>query len=167
MALTVDELRTRDAARLEELVSRLMAARRAEDQSEFDQASETIIDFRSRTPFPELKLEAAKAREAASAEISKIALEELAKIADKMTAAGAGFKAAAMVAENGKKDLLFPTLAATAARGLELFKEFQEAVEAVKNNVESIEELGDVPKAIESVLEAFDGLKDKLGQVKA
>lgn len=162
MALTTDEMMTLDAAKLERLVSELMAATRAGDPGAFDTASQALVDFRARTPFPDLKTEAARAREAAAAQLSSVALAELAKIADRMTSAGAGFKAAAMVAENGKKELLFPTLAATAARGLELFKQFKEALEKVEQTVGGVDELGDVPGAIEDVLAAFEGLKSKV-----
>ena len=162
MTLTTDELRTLHAARLEQLVSELMAATRDGDPGAFDKASEALVDFRASVPFPDLKTEAANAREAAAAELSSVALAELAKIADRMTAAGAGFKAAAMVAENGKKELLFPTLAATASRGLELFKQFREALDKVGETAGGVDELGDVPAAIEQVLAAFDNLKSKL-----
>ncbi len=129
MALTTDELRSRDAATLETLVARLMAARRADDTDELDSALQTLVDFRARTPFDELQTAAAKARSAAAEDISKVALDKLSEVADRAAAAGAGFKAAAMIAESGKKELLFPTLAGTAARGLELLKQFREAVE--------------------------------------
>ena len=53
-------------------------------------------------------------------------------------------------------------LAGTAARGLELLKQFREAVDAVKDNIDDVQELGDVPQAVEGVLEAFSNLKEKL-----
>ncbi len=102
MALTVDELRTREAAQLEELVAGVMAARRAGDQATLDGALAALVDFKARTPFPDLQAEAEMARSAAVAELSAVALEELARIADRATAAGSGFKAATMIAESGK-----------------------------------------------------------------
>ena len=68
MTLTTDELRTLHAARLEQLVSELMAATRDGDPGAFDKASEALVDFRASVPFPDLKTEAANAREAAAAE---------------------------------------------------------------------------------------------------
>ena len=79
-----------------------------------------------------------------------------------MSAAGAGFKAAALIAENGQKELLFPSLAGTAARGLELVKQFKDAIEAVKANIENVSELGDVPQAVDGLFDAFNSLKEKL-----
>lgn len=162
MALTVDELRTQHAAILELRVAQLMAAKRSGDSDELDAALDSLVDFRAMTPFPGLQLEAAKARDAASSEIAEVALEELAKISDQATAAGAGFKAAAMIAESGKKELLFPALAATAARGLELIRQFQAAIDSVKENVDDVEELGDVPDALKGVVDAVTELKKKI-----
>ena len=106
MALTTDELRSQEAAKLEILISELMAARRADDVGKLDATLDNLVDFITRTPFQDLQSEARNARTAAATNISKVALEELSKIADRATAAGAGFKAAAMIAESGKKELL-------------------------------------------------------------
>ena len=162
MALTKDELRAQDAAKLESLISQLMVARRADNTEDLDRAFAALVDFRSRTPFPKLQTQAAKARLAAAEEVSATALKELADIAERVSSAGAGFKAAAMIAESGKKDLLFPTLAGTAARGLELVKQLKEAVESVKANLENVDELGDVPQAVDDLFDAFNSLKEKL-----
>jgi len=166
MALTQDELRARDAAKLERLVAQLMAARRSDNTGKLDRALDALVDFRSRTPFPELQNQATGARSAATEGVMRDALEGLADIAERASAAGAGFKAAAMIAESGKKELLFPTLAATAARGLELVKQFKDAVEAVKANIHDVGELGDVPQAVDGVLDAFNSLKEKLMAVE-
>lgn len=159
MALTVDELRTREAAQLEELVAGVMAARRAGDRATLDGALAALVDFKARTPFPDLQAEAEMARSAAVAELSAVALEELARIADRATAAGSGFKVATMIAESGKKDLLFPALAATAARGVELLDQFRDAIATVRESLDDIDELGDVPNAVEAVREAFRELQ--------
>lgn len=165
MPLTVDELRTQHAAILERLVAQLMAAVRSGDEDEREAALDALVDFGAMTSFPTLQLEAAKARDAAAAQLAEVALEELSKISDQATAAGAGFKAATMIAESGKKELLFPALAATTARSLQLIAQFQTAIESVKENVDDMDELGDVPDALSAVLEAVTKLKETIEEV--
>ena len=116
--------------------------------------------------FPPLQIEAAKARSAAAEIVASTALAQLSDIAAGLSSAGAGFKAAAMIAENGQKDLLFPTLAGTAARGLELATQLKAAVEAVKANVANVSDLGDVPDAVDGLLKAFKSLKEKVKLVE-
>ena len=111
MALTDDELKALDTATLERLVAQLMTAIRSRNIAKLDRALDAMVDFSARTPFPELQVQAAKAQSAASKTIAEEALAELSAIADQMGSAEAGFKAAAKVAESGKKELLFPTLA--------------------------------------------------------
>lgn len=163
MALTVDELRIRPAALLELRVAELMAATRTGSTVEIDRALEAMVDFSARTPFPTLQAEALNARNAAAGGIAAVALEELANIADRATEAGAGFKAAAMIAETGKADLLFVTLAATTARGLELIKQFQVAIDAVQAGVEAVDGIGDVSDAVDAIRATLESLKDTLG----
>jgi len=162
MSLTVDELRIQQAATLELRVAELMAAVRTGDAPTIDPALEALVDFSAQTPFPALQTEALAARNAASAGLADVALEELAKIADRTTEAGAGFKAAAMIAETGKAELLFPTLAATTARGLELIKQFQVAIEAVEAGVESVDGIGDVADAVDTIRGTLESLKSTL-----
>lgn len=166
MALTSDELRTQQAAKLDLLVAELMAAKRSGNLNTLDKALEALVDFRAATPFPDLQVDAAKARHAASEEIAETALTELAALADRASGAGAGFKAAAMVAESGKKELLFPALAAATARGLELTQHFQAALASVEATVGSIDELGEVPDAVKALKEAFDTLKEEITAVE-
>ena len=162
MPLTVDELRIQQAATLELRVAELMAATRTGEAKAIDRALEAMVDFSARTPFPALQAEALNARNAASGGIAAVALEELAKIADRATEAGAGFKAAAMIAETGKAELLFPTLAATTARGLELIKQFEVAIDAVRAGVEAVDGIGDVGDAVETLRAALESLQDTL-----
>ena len=54
MALTQDEVRVRDAAKLESLVSQVMAATRAGNTGDLDRALDALVDFRADTPFPPL-----------------------------------------------------------------------------------------------------------------
>lgn len=160
-------LQARDAAKLEALISQLMTAVRTENTSQLDRVLDAMVDFSARTPFPELQIQAAKAQSAASKTIVEEALLELAEIADGLTAAGAGFKAAAMIAENGKEELLFPALAGAAERGLELVKEFQNAVQAVRENVGDTDNLHKITQALEELLKAFNSLKKKVGAASA
>ena len=165
MALTDAELQAKDAARLESLIGQLMAARRTGNPDDLERALGAIGTFR--TTFNDLRLRAERARMAATAAISSTALAQLADIAEGLSSAGAGFKAAAMIAENGQKDLLFPTLAGTAARGLELAKQLKAAVEAVRTNVANVSELGEIPGAVDGVLEAFNSPKEKVEAVES
>ena len=162
MALTEDELRIVDATKLELLVANVMAAKRTNTVTELDRAFDELVDFQAATPFPDLQLEAAKARAAASRAVAKDALADLAEIAERTAIAGAGFKAAAQIAASGKKELLFPALASASAISLELITQFQEAIDAVEASVENVEELGDVPDAVSSVVEALQALKEKV-----
>ena len=164
MALTDAELKAKDAARLESLIAQLMAARRTGNPDDLQGALGAIGIFR--TTFADLRRRAERARMDATEAISSTALAKLADIADGLSSAGAGFKAAAMIAENGQKDLLFPTLAGTAARGLELATQLKAAVEAVKANVANVSELGDVPAAVNGLLAAFNSLKESLEAVE-
>lgn len=166
MPLTVDELRTKHAALLEHLVADLMAAVRSGDPDEMDVALDSLVDYRAMTPFPGLQLEAAKARDAASSSLAEVALEELSRISDEATRAGAGFRAAATIAESGKKELLFPALAASTARSLQLMTQFQAAIESVGENVADISELGEVPAALNGVLEAVTELQETIEEVE-
>lgn len=160
MFLTEEELLTIDTAKLEALVARIQAAVARKDATKFDSASSALIDFVARTSFPSLQTKARKARGAAANALATGALDDLAKISEHAAAAGAGFKAAAMIAETGKKELLFPALAATAAHGLELLNQFKEAVDKVTSTIDDVADLGDVPGALDDVLQAFGGLKD-------
>lgn len=162
MALTRDELETLHAANLERLVAELMAATRTGDIDALDTALDALVDFQAATPFPVLQLEAARARGAASAAIAGEALAELADVAEEVKVAGAGFKAAAKVAETGKVELLFPALAAASASGLELIRQFQTALDTVTASVDDVAELGDVPEAVQSLVDAFEHLKQEI-----
>lgn len=162
MPLTVDELRVKQAADLQRLIARLMSARRPDGPGRLDQALEDLVNFGARTPFQALQMAAERARSAAAGEIAAVALEELAAVADRATGAGAGFKAAAMVAESGKAELLFPALAGAAAHSVEVMKRFQDAIDAVRDTVNDVDELGDVPAALDDTLAALQGLSDSL-----
>jgi hypothetical protein len=164
MTLSVEELRIQHKAMLELLITDIMAARRIGNDDQINASLEAIADFRLDTPFLELQKRAKEAREVATHQIREAALNELAEIAARLGSAGETFKSASHIAATGRKDLLFPRLAATASQTLETFSQLETAVKAVEENVESAEELGDIPDAFKAAKNALEDLKGKVKQ---
>lgn len=164
MTLSVEELKNQHTAKLEVLIADIMAARRTDNDNKINSALEAIGEFRLDTPFPELQKRAKEAREVATHEIREAALTELAEIAARLSSAGETFKSVSHIAATGRKELLFPRLAATASQTLETFSQLETAVKAVEEKIESADELGDIPDALKTVKNALENLREKIKQ---
>jgi len=164
MTLSVEELRFQHKAILEVLIADIMAARRTGKDDEINAALEAIGEFRLDTPFIELQKRAKEVREVATHGIIEAALNELAEIAASLGSAGETFKSASHIAATGRKELLFPRLAATASQTLETFAQLETAVKAVEEKLESTDELGVIPDALKTVRSALEDLKEKIKQ---
>ena len=92
---------------------------------------------------------------------------DLSEIVAKLSPAGQIFKDAAQIANTGKKELLFPRLAATTAQALEQFTALKTALDSVAESVDDIGELGDIPDAAKNVLDALKTLKDSVKESSA
>jgi hypothetical protein len=166
MTLSEEEIKIQHTAKLEALITDVMAARRSGDNERINATLEALGQFRLDTPFIELQKKAEEARKGATKEILKEALEKLAEIVANLSSAGEIFKSATLIAETGRKELLLPRLAATASHTLEIFSQLEDSVKAVKKQIASLEELGDVPDAVKAVSKALKNLKEKVKKLE-
>lgn len=160
--MTDDELWLRDKARLELLISELMEVVHGNAGGSPSEQLDRLTAFMSKTTFEDLQEQASKAHDAASSDSIEQAQADLSKIVAKLSPAGQIFKDAAQIAKSGKKELLFPRLAATTAQALEQFSALKKAIDSVAESVDDIEELGDIPDAAKNVLDALKTLKDSV-----
>lgn len=158
--MTDEELKLRDRARLELLISEVMEVVHGGAGGSPSDQLERLSAFKSETTFEDLQEQASKARDAASNDSIEIAQADLSEIVAKLSPAGQIFKDAAQIARTGKKELLFPRLAATTAQALEHFAALKTAIDRVAESLDDVGELGDVPNAAKNVLDALKSLKD-------
>lgn len=162
MALTTDEMRMADTARLEKLIADIMVTKRGGVQDKIDGVLDALNAFITKTPFLELQKQARDTLQAADISQIEVSLGELAELAGNLVPAGEAFKSAAKIAASGKAELLFPRLAATASQSMEIFTEFQAAVVKLSAIPENVNSLKDVPAAISGVKKALADLQDKI-----
>ena len=148
-----------DAAELQRLIQAVIAAKEAGDSAARDAATEALIDFTTRPVSQELRNAADEARFAADNAVMSESLAALRAIAARMAAAGPGLDAATAIAADGAKKLLFPRLAKTAQSMLETVKELKQATDALKAQLEDVDELGDLPKLLDSLSAQLEKLK--------
>lgn len=161
MALTAEERKRVEAADLEKLIAGLMKAMREQDHPARDAALDALNAFRTTSTDPDLGVAALNAANSASGIALTQGLAKLRKIAGEMSPLTDVFADAANIAKNGKKELFVPRLAATAATMLETATAIKEAAEKVKTQVGSVDELGDVPDALDKVLAALQTLQSE------
>jgi hypothetical protein len=162
MTFSERERRAADNAELERLIAALMSALRGADASAKGAALTALTDFRTQTLFPELRDRAAEARAAGANALMDEALKELAAVAGRLNPLAAAFADAATIAASGKKELLFPRIAASAGTALEIVAEMEKTAEAVKAKLRDVRELGDLPAALKDARVALKALKDKV-----
>lgn len=162
MALTTDEMRMADTARLEKLIADIMVAKRCGVQDEIDVALDSLNAFITKTPFIELQKRANDTLQAANILQLEVSLGELAELADNLVPAGETFKSAAKIAASGKTELLFPRLAATASQNLEIFTELQATVDKLSVLPGNVNSLNGFSAAISVVNKALADLRDKI-----
>ena len=166
MALTSDEQKSTDSAELEELIANLMMTLREDDSIAREEALDALIDFRSRTVVPELRQRAAEARAAGANALMAQGLTDLRAVATKLDPFASVFADAAAIAATGKKELLFPRLAATASTMLQVVTELKDAAAKVRAQVTGVDELGDVPGALDELQVALEKLQDSVKAVQ-
>ncbi len=166
MPLTPAEKIMNETARLEELIAALMVTMRGNDNVKKRAALNALTDFGTETLDPALRERADDARAAGANTLMAAGLRELADITTRLSPLGATFEQATHIAVTGKKDLLFPRLAASASTMLQVVTELEAATKAVKNQVGNVNELGDVPAAIENVKSALETLRTRVKQAQ-
>lgn len=162
MALTVDEMRMADTARLEKLIADIMLARRSGRHDRVDGALDALNAFITRTPFIDLQQQANTTLKIADIEQIDVSLTQLAELAARLVPAGEVFKSAAKIAASGKTELLFPRLAATASQTLEIFSELQATVDRLAALPENANSLNGFRDAIGAVNKSLVALQDKI-----
>jgi hypothetical protein len=143
-----------------------MTTLRENDSAARGEALDALSDFRGRTMVVELRDRAAEARLVASNALMAQGLGELRAVAAKLSPFTNVFTDAASIAATGKKELLFPRLAATAGTMLQLVTDLKDAASAVKAKVKSVDELGDVPGALDQLQVALEKLQDSVKAVQ-
>ena len=161
MALTAAERKSVETAELEKLTADLMKAMRENNSPGRQAALDALLQFSTRATDPELAQGALDTGDAVAGALMKEGLAKLRKIAGEMAPLTAVFADAANIAKTGKKELFIPRLAATAATLLETVTAIKEAADKVKTEVDSIDELGDVPDALDKVVAALENLQNK------
>ena len=161
MSLTNRQRKAQARAELEALTANLMSARRREDAAAVEAARQALITFN--TPFPDLNREAEDAVAAAILVNLNDALDDLAIIAARLGPFGDVLKTAQEVARQGKKELLIPRLAASAAQALELFTVLRQAADTISEQLDAAGEANDlagVESALGNVLDELNRLRD-------
>lgn len=161
MPLTPQEQRTVDAAKLDQLIASLMEALRGGNAAAKEAALIALADFRTATLDDQLADRAGAARVAGSSKIIADALEKRAQVAKSLAPLGEVFADAARIGASGKKELLFPRLAASASTMLEMVQQLQATADKVKQGLANVNELGDVPDALNTVQSALETLKQR------
>ena len=166
MALTDTEQKSADAAELEELIAELMspapgqrqprALSRARRAARIQGAHARAAAARARHRGAHGRYERAYSGGTARAAYGRNELAPLTNV----------FADAAAIAASGKKELLFPRLAATASTMLQVVTELKDAAEKVKAQVGNVNELGDVPLALETVQAALVKLQAGIDAVR-
>ena len=160
MPVTLEQ-RARDAARLESLIADSMTALAAKDLQAKAEALLALTDYQTTTTDVALIRRAEDARAAAANQLIDKGLRELSAIAARLDPLGTTLAECAKIARDGKANLLFPRVAAAADHRLQMVTELQKTADKLKQTVANVQELGDVPDAINAVMTALEQLKAK------
>jgi hypothetical protein len=165
--------KTAAAAELQAIIARAEAAKRAGDDEARNDALTELNDFRT-TPFADLRALAKEAHTALNDADRVAALNALGSVAARLEPTIALLDAAAATAAAGKDKLLFPKAAQKAEAALDkvvkLKQEFEVLKQTLKDEaqkagaaVEGIQELKDIPEALDKLKAALQKLKDRAG----
>lgn len=152
-----EQLRVRKQTELEQILTRLLTAKQQGNQASMQQLRAQLDAFRGSTNDSDLQEQATKAFEASILSSLDTAMNDLAAVADKLSGAGAQFKQAAQIAQTGKKELLVPRLAATAASSLEILTVLQTTFD----NLEAPGGLGDLKTIVNNATTALRQVKEQ------
>jgi hypothetical protein len=156
-----------DAADLRKLIEALIAAKQRGDTAAQDEATQGLIDFMMLPVSQALRNAAEEARLQADNQVMAESLEALRGIAARMAAAGPGLEAAAAIAAEGAKKLLFPRLAKSAQTMLEAVEELKQATDALKAQLDDVKELGDLPKLLDNLAAQLQRLRARAETLQA
>jgi len=175
MALTEDQRKAAEKARLEKLLADLAAAQRSKktgapnSNQKLQEATDALIQFQTQTEFPgELAPIAQTAVMTAALVVADQALDNLAVIASGLTPYGEAFREARETAKQGEKNLFLPRLAAASAQMFEVFTALKEAADTVAEQFAAAgqaDNLTDINNAIEAVLAALQTVREKVDAV--
>jgi hypothetical protein len=160
MALTSEEKREKDEAKLEAMLADLTAAKVEKETGKVNAILDKLLEFKMATEFIDLQNIADKIVAAANIGQVSNAIDRLTEIAEELSGHGNTIKKARKMAATGKKELLLPRLAANAAQGLEVFKAMQDVVEKLEA-AGNAGDLGEVKTAVDEVLAALNTVKEK------
>jgi hypothetical protein len=156
--------RARETALLEKLIADCTAALAGQDPQAKADALIALTDFQTLTTDPALIRRAEEVRAAAAQDTMTNALKKLAAIAARLDPLGATLADCAKIAKDGKANLLFPRVAASAEHMLQITRELQKTAESLKTSLDNVNKLSDVPDAIQAVATALEQLKLKAGK---
>lgn len=161
MPLTIDQIKAKQTAELELLITAVMTELRKGESEAIESTLENLRNFRKKTSFPLLQQRANEALQAATSDLLDVALTELGELVAKLDPAGETFKRATEIAKTGEKELLFPMLAANAAKAIELFSEFKIATEKLEKELEGVEDISDLVGSLGNVKDILKSIKAK------
>ena len=157
MALTTDEWEKILAAELEELSFKLMRAIDESDATTFDTVSDKLDAFASDISVPlGLRYKARNILEDGALDLTAAGIAQMSAIVDDLVQAGSGLRAAIRVAETGKEEFFFPSVAAAAQRALTIFQAFQKSADQLQKAGKNI---GDIGGALATAKDALDNLQ--------
>ena len=162
MPLTLDEQDKLFAVEVERLIFEITNAVKDHDVAAFQTARDKLQDLCTNPDAPyEIRVQASEAHAHASINMSQAGIAQMAAIADAVSSAGSGLRNAIRVAETGKEELFFPSLAAAAARAEETFEQFKAAADQLEAALQAAGH-DSVKSRIEAVATAAKALKDAL-----
>lgn len=163
MPLTLDEQKAAHAAKLEKLIFDIMDAVNDGNDGRFNNLEQQLMDMALDIEVPmELRYKAKEAHDTAAMQMTDAGLARMAEIADAIDGAASGLRGAIRVAETGKTELFFPSLAATVAKAVVTFETFVKAAQDLQNELQASDQ-GDLVNKIQEIVDKAKAVKDTLG----
>ena len=160
MPLTLDEQENLKEAELEELSFKIIRAIQETDVATFDDCKDKLKQIRDDITVPfQLRSAARNILEDAALNMAASGIAQMTKIVDGLAQAGSGLRSAIRIAESGKAELFFPSVAAAAQRALSVLKAFKDTADTLA--AQGTDTRG-VKQSLESVVASLTDLKSKV-----
>ena len=160
MALTLDEQENVNEAELEELSFKIIGAIQEQDVATFDDCTVKLEQFRDDITVPfQLRSAARNILEDAALNMTASGIAQMTKVVDGLAQAGSGLRSAIRIAENGKEELFFPSVAAAAQRALSVLKAFKQTADTLVS--EGANTAG-VEQSLDAVVASLTDLKSAI-----
>ncbi len=158
MALTIDEQERVHAAELQKMTYQIMAAIEQGNPETFTEIRNNLLDFGLDIEVPmELRYKAKEVHDSAALGMTNAGLAQMTQIAETITNAGSGIRNAIRIAETGKAELFFPSLAADAAKAVTLFEKLLDTAEVLGSDQslkDKIKNVAEAAKELRNVVES-------------